>query len=197
MGDLLPTPQTCLQSPALEPPSNALLAHSLSTRSWALPGGLRTQQKTKPTPVLGLPTRSRERTVQSRQWTGPRRRVGRETGPESGWGGVCRPQTRWAEERPAFGGTHRATFIQQMLGLLLEGVPGPQGLPHLACPLSHCPPGIRHLWWEATCQDATRDLPEKPQGPHQPTSRLQFQGLQSTGGFGVLAGVVPECKLPS
>lgn len=34
---------------------------------------------------------------------------------------------------------HRATFIQQRLVLLLEGVSGPQGLPHLACPLSHCP----------------------------------------------------------
>lgn len=139
-----------LRSPVLEPPGNSFLTHLLSACS--IPGtvpGLRVQPRTKQTPVLlGLPFRRRERgQYRADRWMVLQRRAGQRGEALSlGREGSARPRQggpRRANGEASIGWNcaYRAAFVRQALGLLLQGWSRPpRDPPHLACPLSHCPP---------------------------------------------------------
>lgn len=135
-----------LRSPVLEPPGNPFLTHLLSACS--IPGtvpGLRVQPRTKQTPVLlGLPFRCRERgQYRADRWTVLQRRAGQR--------GEALSLGREGSARPRQGGPRRAQYWVELC-LQSRFCPAsawftatrvlrpPRAPPHLACPLSHCPP---------------------------------------------------------
>lgn len=169
-----------LRSPVLEPPGSSFLTHLLSACS--TPGtvptvpGLRVQPRTKQAPVLlGLPFRCRERGQhRADRWTVLQRRAGQR--------GEALSRGREGSARPRQGGPRRAQYwvelcLQSRFCLAsawftaTRVLQTPRAPPHLACPSLSVSPYSRGLGQQVT-------PPQRPPGPLQPTSQLQFPCLQ-------------------